>query len=269
MRHHSASALKIHKVVRWFVIKRCGLLLFLYSSSPSSGIGEVYSIYGCEMDKPVKNMALVIDYQNVHISAHEIFAPTSPIEDSLICPVNFARQLQKVKNTDSLEKMGCSFSITRVELYRGLPSAHANPQANARNLKQKEQWMKSAKLHDLSLEVVYRPLKYKYLPYPERGIDLSVSPQEKGVDVLCALALVRLASSRNFDGVILASRDTDLIPAIEQAHEYCQVEAVKWFNNDLPYTRGSLRPEGFRLWTTNMRAEDYRASLDLHDYSLK
>lgn len=221
------------------------------------------------MDKPVKNMALVIDYQNVHLSAHEIFAPSSPIEDSLICPVNFARQLQKVKNTGSLEKLGCSFLISRVEVYRGLPSSEANPQANARNLKQREQWMKSAKLHDLSLEVVYRPLKYKYLPYPERGIDLSVSPQEKGVDVLCALALVRLASSGNFDGVILASRDSDLTPAIEQAHEYCQVEAVKWLNNDLPYTRGSLSPDGFRLWTTNMRAEDYRASLDLHDYSLK
>ena len=81
------------------------------------------------------------------------------------------------------------------------------------------------------------------------------------------LALVRLAASNQFDGVILASRDTDLIPAIEQAHKNCQVEAVKWFNKDLPYTKGSLRPEGFRLWTTNMKEEDYRASLDLHDYT--
>lgn len=219
------------------------------------------------MDEPVRNMALVIDYQNVHLSAHEIFSPNRPIEESLICPVKFALQLQKIKNKDSAEKLGCSFYISRIEVYRGLPSSDANPRANARNLMQKDQWERSAKLHDLSLDVVYRPLKYRYLPYPERGIDLSVSPQEKGVDVLCALALVRLAASKQFDGVILASRDTDLIPAIEQAHEYCQVEAVKWLNNDLPHTKGSLRPQGFRLWTTSMREEDYRESLDLHDYA--
>lgn len=219
------------------------------------------------MDEPVRNMALVIDYQNVHLSAHEIFSPSRPIEESLICPVKFARQLQKIKNKDSAEKLGCSFSISRIEVYRGLPSSEANPRANAWNLMQKDQWERSAKLHDLSLDVVYRPLKYRYLPYPARGIDLSVIPQEKGVDVLCALALVRLAASEQFDGVILASRDTDLIPAIEQAHRSCQVEAVKWFNKDLPYTKGSLRPEGFRLWTTNMGEEDYRASLDLHDYA--
>lgn len=41
--------------------------------------------------------------------------------------------------------------------------------------------------------------------------------KEKGINVLCALALVREASAADVDLVILASHDSDLAPALDEA----------------------------------------------------
>ena len=40
-------------------------------------------------------MAVVIDYQNVHLTAAQLFLPGRPIEESLIDPFRFAKQLAK------------------------------------------------------------------------------------------------------------------------------------------------------------------------------
>ena len=51
----------------------------------------------------------------------------------------------------------------------------------------------------------------------------------KGVDVLCALMLVDLARCGLYDVVVLASRDTDLAPALDNAARTgsAKVEAAK------------------------------------------
>ena len=45
-------------------------------------------------------MAVVIDYQNVHLTAAQLFLPGRPIEESLIDPFRFAKQLAKARNKD-------------------------------------------------------------------------------------------------------------------------------------------------------------------------
>ncbi|WP_314779295.1 hypothetical protein [Actinomyces massiliensis] len=57
-----------------------------------------------------------------------------------------------------------------------------------------------------------------------RRVPVRASRTEKGVDVLCALALVDLARSGLYDVVVLASRDTDLAPCTRQRRPHHQHE---------------------------------------------
>ena len=88
------------------------------------------------------------------------------------------------------------------------------------------------------------------------------------MDVLCALALMRLARSGLYDVVVLASRDTDLAPALDEAARLRQakIEAVKWFDPGVRSTRGIISTEE-RIWTTSMKRDRFLQSLDHHDYS--
>lgn len=96
-----------------------------------------------------------------------------------------------------------------------------------------------------------RPLRYLYR-YDDQGRPLRdregnrvvAGVQEKGVDVLCALALVREAASAENDLVILASHDTDLEPALDEAVEqgHAKVETCQWFRSDRPQLLGVPLP---------------------------
>ena len=59
---------------------------------------------------------------------------------------------------------------------------------------------------------------------------MRASRREKGVDVLYALALIGLARSGLYDVVVLASRDTDLAPALDSAARATstKIETAKW-----------------------------------------
>ena len=103
--------------------------------------------------------------------------------------------------------------------------------------------------------------------------------REKGVDVLVALTCLRLALLPDVYLVILASRDTDLVPVLNTLIDMrredpavAKVETVSWFNRNarregnLP--GGSLRPDrGRRVWNTNLDRRCFEASLDRNDYS--
>lgn len=221
-----------------------------------------------------QQVAIVMDYQNVHMTAHDVFHPNLPIHEALIDPVRFAQTVIRLKNEDARitsERKGLQLpdsELGRVEVYRGLPSPKADPDGYRRNLKQKAAWMKEAYLCNVDLQVTYRPLKYRYLFSNGRQcIDPQFSPEEKGVDVLCALALTRLARSGEYGCVVLASRDTDLVPALEEAHDSgIRVEAAKWYRKEDRETRGSFKVEGWKLWTTSMGEDDFQASRDPKQY---
>lgn len=103
---------------------------------------------------------------------------------------------------------------------------------------------------------------------PGRHKDLVRRPaREKGIDVLCALAVVREARRTDVDLVILASHDTDLVPALDEAIEMkaAQIETFSWFAP--PLGRGQLRPTVRPIWNTRLGITEFVNCRDTADYS--
>lgn len=75
-------------------------------------------------------MAVVIDYQNVHLTAAQLFLPGRPIEESLIEPFRFAKQLAKARNSDGLHEV----EVAHIEVFRGIPIPDDDPRATVATL---------------------------------------------------------------------------------------------------------------------------------------
>jgi hypothetical protein len=194
---------------------------------------------------------LFVDYQNVHLTAHGVFgALGSPPHESLIDPGRLADAVDAERAAT-----GRPGAITAVSVFRGMPGADKEPDAYRRNQAQAARWTR-----DRRVSVTHRPLRY---PPGWPG-----SPaREKGVDVLLAVSFARAALLRLADTLILASRDTDLAPALELALEIPDgplVEVCNWA------PKGRLRLGGRRKrpdpWCVLLDEADYQASLDRRAY---
>ena len=208
-------------------------------------------------------MAVVVDYQNVHLTAAGLYTPGCPPEDALIDPYRFASQLAQARNATNDDAR--QVSVSRVEVFRGLPIPEDDPDAYRRNQEQRAAWEQG---HHRVVNVTLRPLKYSWDYVDGSRVPVRSSRQEKGVDVLCALTLVELARSRAYDVVVLASRDTDLAPALDAAAATAgaKVEAAKWYDPAAGWTRGNIKTNR-RLWTVSMTRRHFMGSLDPRSYA--
>ena len=136
-------------------------------------------------------MAVVIDYQNVHLTAAQLFLPGRPIEESLIDPFRFAKQLAKARNKDGQHEV----EVSRVEVFRGIPIPDDDPDGYRRNLEQQSQWEYG---HHNAVSVTLRPLKYNWEWMEGNKIPIRSSRREKGIDVMCALALGSVIGCKQF-----------------------------------------------------------------------
>jgi len=223
--------------------------------------------------------AVVIDYQNVHLTASDVFGDRSNRHESLIHPVHFVKAGLQERNARQREGYPHA-ELQRVIAYRGLPHVGHDWEQHRRCQDQATQWRTDG------AEVELRDLKYRYRNgadgRPVLDIHGNKEPlgpgREKGIDVLCALRCVREAMKDDVDLVILASRDSDLIPVLDEVHDMhredrgvAPIETFSWFNRDASkmgvFTFGNLRPsEGRRIWNTNLDRSCYEASLDRRDY---
>jgi uncharacterized LabA/DUF88 family protein len=173
--------------------------------------------------------AVIVDYQNVHLTSLEVFDSDYESRRNSLNPLLFATCLIEERNSRVKDERLLA-KLKRVEVYRGLPSSIHDPIDNARNLEQKRRWME-----DPRVQVTLRPLKYS-TTRPSKANASSkgyVVKREKGIDVLCALAVVRNAQSPDIDLVVLASHDSDLEPALEEAvllSPETRIETASWFN---------------------------------------
>lgn len=212
---------------------------------------------------------VVVDYQNMHLTAHGLYDSTKfgPKHECLLDPLAFAANLISARNAG--QRPGYpEAELTAVEVYRGLPSSKYSPKDYARSQAQRAQWER-----DPRVKVKLRPLQYR-ARYDSAGspvLDQDGRPiieevREKGVDVLCALAVVRAAASPDLDLVILASHDTDLEPALDEGLRFprAKVETCQWY---LPgrYTK-QLKPEGRPVWNTRLGESEFKRSWDLTNY---
>ncbi|WP_243859079.1 NYN domain-containing protein [Actinomyces sp. ZJ308] len=172
-------------------------------------------------------MAVIVDYQNVHLTAAGLYMPGRPPEEALIDPYRFASQLARARNAKNDDAY--QVEVSRVEVFRGLPIPEDDSDAYRRNQAQKAQWTRG---HHGVVNVTLRPLKYSWEYIDGVKQPIRASRQEKGVDVLCSLTLVDLARCGMYDVVVLASRDTDLAPALDNAARTgsAKVEAAKWYH---------------------------------------
>lgn len=160
--------------------------------------------------------------------------------------------------------------------YRGLPHADYDSIQNGRNQAQALQWRSDG------ATVILRDLKYRFQRCadgrPATDVNNKKIPlgpgAEKGVDVLCALACVREARREDVDVVILASRDTDLVPVLGEVFDMrsvemgtAKIETFSRYDNSARRHYGSLRPTGpRRIWNTNLDRRVFEAARDRHDY---
>jgi hypothetical protein len=193
-------------------------------------------------------LALLMDYQNVHLTARDRFAPpgTHPVKTQLH-PARFAGQVVATRNA---RHHGPHAQLVLVRVYRGVPNSRLEPRLNSVTEAQRSEWIR-----DPRVEVWYRPLRYP----PSWPADPA---REKGVDVKLAVDLIRLADSGLVDVVVVASHDTDLEPALELAgsHGRTRIETAGWFGAN------RLRVPGRAMWHTALDGTGFADSVDPRRY---
>lgn len=113
--------------------------------------------------------------------------------------------------------------LESVQVFRGEPSAKHSPKGQAACQRQVHFWNEQ-----VCVEAVTGPLKYSPVR-DARGDIIDWTAQEKGIDVLLALAMVMGAVENRYDVAFLVSSDTDLVPALEQVCDAGKVaEVANW-----------------------------------------
>ncbi|MET9826578.1 NYN domain-containing protein [Streptomyces sp. NPDC006349] len=193
---------------------------------------------------PLERVAVFIDYQNVHLSAREAFLPWgSPTKEGHIDPCAFARALVAMRKRPS--------RLLSVRVYRGRPDPRNEPDAAAANDRQAAVWQRGGAI------VCRRPLRY-----PHDWPDLPA--REKGIDVQLACDVITEAMTHQVDAVIIASRDTDLTPALEivRSRRLAHVETASWEGASRIRFPGEHAP-----WCHRMDEAAYESVRDHRDYS--
>jgi hypothetical protein len=222
-------------------VRKC-VLISSHCSPPSLGTGGALLFQEVAVAAPA---LVLIDYQNVHKTAWECFTAYGvPVYEALIDPVKFADQAALKWQSDTGEEL----SVISVLVYRGLPDPRRERNLNSRVSRQNASWGR-----DPRVVVHTRPLRYPR-DWPDE------KAQEKGVDVMLALALVRAALDRKHDRIIVATRDTDLLPAVEMA-ELEQPGSVILANWDGQSTLKTVVP------SVTLGRNEYNRSRDTRNYS--
>ena len=151
----------------------------------------------------VQRAVLFVDAQNFYRGARRafftdadryIYGQIRPVElGNVIC----GKQLPETQ-----------VKLQQVRIYTGRADATKEPKTYAANLRQCTAWEKDG------VEVIHRTVRYP-VDWPDS------KPQEKGIDVALAIDFVALATDGCYDIGIIASTDTDLVPALEYVYHKC------------------------------------------------
>jgi uncharacterized LabA/DUF88 family protein len=197
-----------------------------------------------------EQVAVFIDYQNVHMAAHGLFGGVGdPPERSLVHPVRLSERLVEARKIDS--------ELTSIRIFRGRPNPEHHPIPTAANDAQTAAWER-----DRRVRVTRRDLNYRGWP--------AVPPREKGVDVALAIDLVESALLREYDAAIVFTSDTDLLPALEMAFRRTdpRIEIASWVGaKPLWFAEGlAARPRRYLPYCHFLNEQDFAAVRDTTDY---
>jgi hypothetical protein len=156
-----------------------------------------------------ENIAVFLDFQNVHLTGHSLYSGGSELYRCVPDPARIADLIAACRKRPS--------TAGAVRVYRGRPDPNHQPIPAAANDAQASQWTR-----DRRVQVIRRQLNYRNWP--------NQSPQEKGIDVQIAVDLITTAFTGQYDALVLFSSDTDLLPALETVvrQKLGHVEVACW-----------------------------------------
>ena len=203
------------------------------------------------MNISTRRVVVFIDAANVYERFKELYCrPPYQMADGQFDPMKLGRLL--VARGPAAEP----WTLSEVRAYTGRPNANLQRASASAHGKQVAAWRKAGAI------VCERDLQY--LDWPQKP------PRQKGVDVELAAHLIRMAR-KDYDIAIVASGDTDLLPAIETVYEtrgtqdtprVCVVGYTGFPKRlRLRDTRGPV------LYCFYISAEDYAAISDPVDYT--
>lgn len=101
-------------------------------------------------------VAVLMDYQNVHLTARDVFAPPGTTASAtLVHPLHFGEQLLLERAAAQSASGQQAAVLDRVCVYRGSPSNRHEPRLYAKSLAQRAEWTRDPRVH-----VMYRTLRY-------------------------------------------------------------------------------------------------------------
>lgn len=154
----------------------------------------------------MEKVAVFLDYSNVHLVGHQLFARDLGKWETHLSPIALATGIVAGRLIPSV--------LSRVLLYRGRPERFREPDAAKLFRSQDERWSQNP-----LFDGYYRPMVY----------GAREKPKEAGIDVRLGLDFVRTAHQREYDVLILFSHDADLAPAVEDARRTpTKVELAAW-----------------------------------------
>ena len=151
--------------------------------------------------QPRDKVWLFIDAQNFYNDARRAFydPKADPVAYGQVSPRELGELL--VAKRMAAGRRPCD--LERVLIYKGMPSSGRDPHGYAAFRRQEAAW-KAAGVQVFS----------RVLQYPEDWPKTKEKPTEKGIDVALAVDLLYHGIRQNYGVAIVASTDTDLVPAL-------------------------------------------------------
>jgi hypothetical protein len=176
-----------------------------------------------------------------------LLPPDAPVTHGQFWPLTLAKTLAVAGRHE--------YSLTFVGVYCGAADPRRDAKTAGARQRQVEAWRYNG------ATVFTRPLRY-----PKDWPD--VPAVEKGVDVMLAIDFVTMAVARKYDVGILASCDTDLVPAVEAVLALTgpgapAVELIAWANGS-----SKIGIPDRSLVYREIGAMDYRNIHDPTDYNV-
>jgi len=209
-----------------------------------------------------------VDYQNVYHGARDAFGGRDssgrvqePPTFGHIRPARFGLLLKQLGDSVDPER-----TLESVRLFRGEPVAgKAHPKLQASFQRQVGIW----RALEPAVITVTRPLRYSPSSWgPDGRPNAWDSGEEKGIDVLLALGMVLGAERDEYDVAVVASGDTDLIPAIDEVVRIGKrVENAVW--KPAGGNAYSLKSTERSIWVHRMTAKHFEWVRDDTNYSVE
>jgi hypothetical protein len=207
--------------------------------------------------------AVIVDYQNVHLTGHDLFEADGPLRrhETLVDPLHFANQLIGVRNQRQRPGMAHA-TLSRVLVYRGEPSPVHDPKPRPEPRAEGTVGVRSPGAGPPA------PAQVRVRARRDRA-----EGSRGGRPVHCqghAAGEGRRRPLRqpDIDLVILASHDSDLDPALDEAAALgtAKVETFCWVDPQQRHRARMKRQTRSSLWVTPLGPTEFANCRDLTAY---